>query len=50
MLWTFEDMSAKRAQGNLIKTPVQVRIASPRGWGGFSAREQALWRVCAVLG
>lgn len=48
MRWTFEDMSAKKAQGNLTKAPVQVRIASQSGWGGFVARQQALWRVCCA--
>ena len=28
MLWAFEDMSAKRSQGNLVKAAVQVRMTS----------------------
>ena len=50
MLWAFEDMSAKRSQGNLVKAAVQVRVTSRSRQGGFSVGLQALWSVRAALG
>lgn len=50
MLWAFEDMSAKRPQGNLVKAAVQVRMTSQSRQGGLSARLWALWSACAALG
>lgn len=48
MLWTFEDTSAKRSQGNLLKAPVQVRVMTQSRQGGFSARQQAAENVCCA--
>lgn len=39
MLWTFEDVSAKRSQGNLVKAPVQGKMTSQSRQSEFSASQ-----------